>query len=211
MKNIVHQTMNLPREVPVMVLHNAALLPNSLLPLRIFEERYRLMLRHCLAGERMFCVALMKAGISEAVRPDDFFQVAGLGLVRACVGNDDGTSHLILQGIARVSLLGFTQEKPFRIAQIRELRSQIPNAIEAEALGAKVIEICRAMKKQGHELPPALERNLAHLPNPEVLSDIVTHAFVQDPFRRQHLLEQLVVSERLRLLIRMFREQLGPE
>lgn len=185
-----------------MVLPNALLLPNAPLPLYIFEPRYRAMLAHSLEHDRMFCVALMKPGIADAKSADDFFHIAGLGLIRACVGNADGTSYLILQGLARTELTSFVQEEPFRIARIHELRSRVPNPIEAEALCTKVLELCKQLKEQGQEIPAALEKHPPHLSNPEVLSDIVTHAFVQEPLERQHILEQLVVSERLRLLIR---------
>ena len=43
-----------------------------MLPLFIFEPRYRAMLAHCLEQNRMFCVALMKPGVTEAAGPDDF-------------------------------------------------------------------------------------------------------------------------------------------
>src|SRR5438094_7110728 len=100
-----------------MVLPNASLLPNTLLPLHIFEERYRQMLAHSLERHRMFCVALMKPGVSEAHSADDFFRVGGLGLVRASVSSPDQTSNLILQGLGRVEFTDFVQEEPFRIAR----------------------------------------------------------------------------------------------
>src|SRR5438067_1420357 len=206
-KKIGPQSLALPNEAPVMVLPNALLLPNAPLPLYIFERRYREMLDYSLHHERMFCIALMKPGHAEPASAEDFFHVAGLGLIRACVENPDGTSYLILQGLARVQLTGFVQEKPFRIARIRELRSKVPNPIEAEALSVKVLEICSQLKAQGREVPAALAQYPPHLSNPEVLSDIVTHAFVQDPLQRQHILEQLVVSERLRLLIRFLQNE----
>jgi hypothetical protein len=82
-----------------MALSNAVLFPHSLLPLHIFEPRYRDLLEHSLDGDRMFSVALMKRGIDEAVGIDDLCPVAGVGLIRACVGNENGTSNLVLQGL----------------------------------------------------------------------------------------------------------------
>jgi Lon protease-like protein len=202
--------MNLPADAPVMVLPNALLFPRTLLPLRIFEERYRQMLLYCLHHQRMFCVALLKQGVPDANSADDFHHVAGLGLIRACVANPDGTSNLILQGLARVKFINFIQDAPFYIAQIRELRSQVPNLIEAEALGAKVIELCaRLQKRGGFEVADKLSRDIAHMSNPEALSDIVTNTFVRDPFRRQNILEQPIVSERLRLLIVYLQGEIG--
>ena len=67
--------MKLPREVPVMTLPNATLFPQALLPLYIFEPRYRHMLADALHSNRMFSVAMQKPGTErEAPSP-----VAGLG------------------------------------------------------------------------------------------------------------------------------------
>ena len=85
-----------------MTLPNATLFPQALLPLYIFEPRYRQMLADALHSHRMFSVAMQKPG-SKRESP---LTVAGLGLIRVSVGHRDGTSHLILQGLARVELEG---------------------------------------------------------------------------------------------------------
>lgn len=192
----------LPSQLPVMVLPGAMLFPQALLPLYIFEPRYRAMLAHCLRGERMFCVAMMKPGVQEATRPEHFFQVAGCGLVRACVGKEDGTSNLILQGLGRVRFTGYVQEKPFRIAEAEAVPSEDADTIEAEALGAKVLELCHRFKERGEQLPGQMDQFLAHLTNLEMLADLVAHTFVHDALWRQQLLEEASVPARLRLLIR---------
>ena len=192
----------LPAEVPVMVLPGALLFPNALLPLYIFEPRYRAMLAHALAGPRMFCVAQTRPGVAEARSEKDFFHVAGVGLVRACVGKEDGTSNLILQGLARVRMTGFAQTRPFRIAEVEEIRSVGGDSVAAEALGRKVLELCERFKEGGAQIPGQLDTFLSHLTDLGMLADLVAHTFVADPFARQQMLEEPDVSARLRLLIR---------
>src|SRR2546421_8534262 len=100
--------MKLPRETPVMTLPNATLFPQALLPLYIFEPRYRKMLADALHSDRMFAVAMQKPGSSrETPSP-----VAGLGVIRVSVRHKDDTSHLILQGIARVELEQAVRYRP---------------------------------------------------------------------------------------------------
>lgn len=193
----------LPSHVPVMVLPGAMLFPQALLPLYIFEERYREMLAHCLVGTRMFCVAMTRPGVEEVSGPDDFFPVAGCGLIRACVGKEDGTSNLILQGLARVRFKGYSQEKPFRIAAVEPLGSTDGQSIEAEALATKVVEICQRLKESGAELADQLDTFLAQLTDPGMLADLVAHKLIGNPFQRQKLLEETNVPARLRLLIRI--------
>jgi len=200
------QSLNLPADAPVMVLPNAVLVPNALLPLHIFEPQYRAMLRWALERDRLFCIALRKPGVDDST-PANFFPIGGIGLVRACVGADDGTSNLILQGLARVKFGGLLQAQPFRMADISEFPSHCPNLVEAEALGAKVVEICGHLHDQGHFLPAALVQKLRHITNPELIADIVTQTFLRDPLQQQRLMEEASVSERMRLLIRFLQAQ----
>lgn len=184
-----------------MVLPNAVLVPNALLPLHIFETQYREMLRWCLERDRLFCIALRMPGADPA-EPANFLPIGGIGLVRACVGAEDGTSNLILQGLVRVKFGSLVQDEPFRMAQITEYASDCPNLVEAEALGVKVVEICGRLHEEGRELPPALVEKLRQVTNPELLADIVTQTFLREPTQQQRLLEEVSVSGRLRLLIR---------
>jgi Lon protease-like protein len=207
-KNIGGQQLSLPAEAPIMVLPNALLFPHALLPLYIFEERYRAMLAWALEQQRMFCIALMKPGVTEARTTDDFYHVAGLGLVRACVGREDGTSHLVLQGLARVRFRSFVQDRPFRIAELSEVEAVATDRPEGDALSAKVLELCARHRARGATVPEALDEQLEKTANPSMLCDIVAHAFLRDPFRRQSVLEEAQVATRLALLIQHLQHEL---
>ena len=201
--------MELPERVPVMPLPSALLFPHALLPLYIFEPRYRTMLEHALRQHRMFCIALLKRDHEEWQSTDDFFHIAGVGLIRACVGRRDGTSNLILQGICRVRFSRFDQSAPFPIAQIEQLESQATPSVETDALSAKVIELYTKLKENGRKLPEKVDRYLSELSNTEVLADLMAATFVNDPLRRQQILEELVLNQRLRLLIKYMSEETG--
>jgi ATP-dependent Lon protease len=123
------------------------------------------------------------------------------------VGNENGTSNLVLQGLARVRILEWTQEEPFRIAEIELLESRLVNTIEAEALGEKVKELCAHMQQLGLQLPQNLLEQMHQIDNPEILADVVAAAFITEVASRQQLLEEQDVAERLRLLIQLLRAQ----
>jgi Lon protease-like protein len=202
--------MVLPNAVPVMPLPGAILFPHALLPLFIFEPRYREMLAHALARDRMFSVALLKVKRSDWHSPDDFHHVATVGLIRACVGRGDGTSHLILQGLRRVRFTAFEQETPFPIAEIEAIDSLgADRGIESEALATKVLDLYEKFKRSGREFPARIDRYLADLTDPEMLGDLMAATFIGDPFRRQQLLEETSVNQRLRLLIKYLSEENG--
>src|SRR5712691_8542413 len=141
--------MKLPREVPVMTLPNATLFPQALLPLYIFEPRYRQMLADALRSDRMFSVAMQKPGR----RRETPSPVAGLGLIRASVRHRDGTSHLILQGLARVQLETTLRYKPYRIHRIRPLESLPGDTVRVDALVARVRELLEERTRLGLPFP----------------------------------------------------------
>lgn len=203
------QAITLPDQVPVMPLPGALLFPHALLPLYIFELRYQQMLEHALKEHRMFSVALLKPQRTQWKSTGDFFPVAGVGLIRACVGRGDGTSNLILQGLQRVRFTGFEQSSPFPIARIEPLKSEATPSVETDALGAKVLELYSKLKDTGRQLPEKVDHYLSHLGDMEMLADLMAATFINDPLRRQQLLEELSLKQRLRLVIQYLREETG--
>jgi Lon protease-like protein len=201
--------MELPPQVPVMPLPSAVLFPRALLPLYIFEPRYREMLEHALNHHRMFCVTLLKPSCPDWHAPEDFFHLATVGLIRACVGRGNGTSNLILQGLQRVRFTEFKQEIPFPVAKIDVVESRDPTTVETEALAEKVLELYRKLKRDGRKLPTRVDRYLSQLNDVEMLADLVASTFVSDALRRQRVLEESSINQRLRLVITYLRDEIG--
>jgi Lon protease-like protein len=202
-------SITLPRQLPVMPLPGAVLFPHALLPLYIFEPRYRKMLEHALRKHRMFCVTLIKPICPDWRASEDFFHLATAGLIRACVERSDGTSNLVLQGLQRVRFTSFERENPFPIANIETVESRDAPTVETEALGAKVIELYGSLKHDHRQLPAKLDQYLSELRDLEMLADLMASTFVSDPLRRQRLLEERSLNQRLRFLIRYLRDEIG--
>ena len=213
--------MNLPLEVPVMTLPNVILFPQAMVPLFIFEPRYRKMLAEALGSHRMFSVAMQKPG---RVREAPCI-VAGLGLIRASVNNKNGTSNLILQGIARVELGDVVQTKPYRVHAIRQLQVKEGSRETLGTLTTTVRTLVRARLEQGLKGAPELDEkfmespddaslgalnsfSLAHIlkylseiEDPEPIADIVSHTLLTVAGERQTILETADMETRLKKLI----------
>ena len=203
------EAVELPAAVPVMPLPGVLLFPNALLPLHIFEPRFREMLESALDDNRMLCVALVKPERQQWRTSADFFPVSTVGLIRACIGRSDGTSDLILQGIRRVKFSDFEQEAPFPIARIKPLKTRTKPTVETDALAIKVVEFYRRLKSSERALPEKIDRYLGEMSDPEMLADLIASTFVSGATRRQQLLEELNLNKRLRLLIQYLREENG--
>src|SRR6267154_6903308 len=209
--------MKIPREIPVMTLPNATLFPQALLPLYVFEPRYRQMLADALHSNRMFSVAMQKPG-SPRGTPSP---VAGLGLIRVSVGHRDGTSHLILQGLARVELEEAVRYKPYRIQRIKPLQAPPCDNVKVDALVAKLRELLQDRIQLGlpfpfpvmspgqpesSPVPPSFSPKeilnyLDSITDPEQAADLVSCAVLPGAIERQTILETVDVEARLKRLI----------
>jgi Lon protease-like protein len=199
---IIH--MELPEEVGIMTLPNAILFPQALLPLYVFEPRYREMLKQSLDNQRMFAVALPDGPTSPHLTPH---RVAGVGLIRACVDKPDGTSNLILQGVSRVRFTDFVQEEPFYVGRIEILNTEESDALEVEALSVKVLEMISSMHDAGQIQAEGILKFLNDITDYDALADIVTYSFIEDVARKQDILETLNLRQRLQKVIVSLRRQ----
>ncbi len=208
--------MQLPDAVPVMTLQSATLFPQALLPLYIFEPRYRRMLAEALDSNRMFSVAMQRPGRTREIP----CPVAGLGLIRVSVGHNDGTSHLILQGLTRVQLGETVQYKPYRVQRIHPLAAAAADNVTVDALVAKVHELVEQrlelspfpspfpLKKKNGDLHKSTVFSkkevlsyLAQLPGADQVADLVTCALLSEAVERQKILETVEIEGRLKHLI----------
>ncbi|MBI1840610.1 MAG: LON peptidase substrate-binding domain-containing protein [Verrucomicrobia bacterium] len=213
--------MELPSQIPVMTLPSATLFPQALLPLYIFEPRYRKMLADALQSHRMFSVAMQDP---TRVREKPC-TIAGLGLIRVSVDHADGTSHLILQGLTRVELVETVQTKPYRVETIRPLETALVDSVVIDALVAKVLELVNlrmriapppfpfpslqptaAGKKKAKTKASAVAAKdivqyLEKLPSADQMADLVSCAVLTSPVARQTILATLPLEERLKHLI----------
>jgi len=203
--------MELPQEVGIMTLPNAILFPQALLPLYVFEPRYRAMLRQSLESQRMFAVALPNdsTAANSALVPH---RVAGVGLIRACVDKPDGSSNLILQGVSRVRFTDFVQEKPYYVARIEVLSTEESDALEVEALSVKVLEMIGTMHDAGEIQAEGIMKFLNEIRDYDALADIVTYSFIEDVASKQKILETLNLRQRLqKVIVALRRQSSGPK
>lgn len=183
----------LPAEMPVMVLPDCHLFPGCLLPLYIFEDRYRKMLAHALGSNRMFCIGNREG--DEEDSPISPHSTAGL--VRACVQQEDGTSHLLLLGLQRIRLGDWVQTKPFRIAKIDPVETVPGDEERNHELKAEALGLFSANGDQAAQLRKVLEEN----ENTEMVCDVLSYHFTRCPKLQQRLLAEPSLVKRYEMVI----------
>lgn len=194
--------MQLPEQVGVMVLPQTVFFPHHLLPLHIFEPRYRTMLQAALEGSRMFAVAMDRAPQSSEASPA---KVAGLGLIRSSIMQPDGTSSVVLQGLARVRLDHRLQTQPYLIASpepVEDPAPPDPKDVVCQALVTKILEKVEQLKLPAGPSFADMKSFLRHLEDHHAFVDLLAGCIIVQPSTRQKILETAALPDRLRLLLK---------
>ena len=205
---MISQEIEIPREVPVMTLSQTVLFPQAMMPLFIFEPRYREMLSTVLEGDRIFAVATLDERDEDAEVLETPYSVAGVGVVRACKQNPDGTSNLILQGLARVQFENFVCEEPYRRARIQQLMSESDGSEETlDSIQPTLLALVQIQMRLGAEIPQEVLQFLSNLKEPESVLDLAIYTLCPSGSFKQDLLETRGILARFGKFERFLRSQ----
>ena len=183
--------------LPVFPLPQTVLFPGALLPLHIFEPRYRAMVKDVLATNKALAIALIReTGERDAHRNPPIETVAGVGVVIDHAELADGRYNILLRGRARVRLEELPFVPPYRRARATLVHSTAgePPARDLAALLASAAAFAADIRARDPEfdfrIPP-------HTPA-AAACDLAAHHLVLDARERQSILETLDVAVRVR-------------
>ncbi len=178
------------------------LLPGELLPLHVFEPRYRVMIAEVLASGGELGVVLIERG-HEVGGGDQRFDVACLARVVRAGRAPDGRYALVVVGVEPVVVLRWLDDDPYPRAMV--IASTPPSDVESQAGANTAAPSALQLVQRAQALADALgaERDLAtELPSdPDALVHQVVALFGIGPLDRQRLLAAPDVGTRLQLLI----------
>jgi ATP-dependent Lon protease len=180
-------------ELPIFPLPRLVFFPNTMLPLHVFEPRYRKMLADCLATHGAMAVVRLEP------RGERIASVAGAGVVVHHESLEDGRSNLVLAGSARVRLEELPFVPPYRRARAMVLepnRSRVPEK-DLTALVAAATDFVREVRRHDSEFSFELPSSRGA----GILADVCAAHLVVDADVRQRLLEELDDAARVRAVI----------
>ena len=101
--------------LPIFPLPQTVLFPSALLPLHVFEPRYRTMIKDCLSTHKALAVALIREGAErDAHRHPAIEPIAGMGVIIDHVQLPDGRYNILVQGRCRVRMEELAFVPPYR-------------------------------------------------------------------------------------------------
>lgn len=186
----------LPGIIPLFPLPNAVLFPKMVLPLHVFEPRYRKMVVDAWATHRIIGMALLKPGWEEDYQGRPPVYTPGCaGLMEQFEPLADGRFNIVLRGISRFRVVEEHAGEPYRLASVEPL---------SDLMGDDEGRLAQARKKTLAAIGRASDGPAVLVMQPELPHDVFVNALAQSmdltPVERQSLLDcdrVLVRYERL--------------
>ena len=187
--------------LPIFPLPGAVLLPHALVPLHIFEERYRKMTRDCIeAGGVLALGQISPASLRLREEPPRVELVVGVGLLSQVKALPDGRFNLALKGVLRARIVEeLRSDEPYRLVRavpLHEAPAEEPLLREGSlGLQQLLLALCAARPGPGAR---ALAQLMAKAQGPGQLADLIGDALINGAGPRQQVLEAVSVPDRLR-------------
>jgi len=188
--------------LPIFPLPGAVLLPRAMVPLHVFEPRYRKMTRDCEEGGKVLALANIPDEDAAGAKPPRVLPVVGVGVLARVDHLPDGRFNIVLRGTGRARI---TEElrsgEPYRLVRAEILEpapSSTPRILlAADSLKRLVFALSSAQPTA--ELQ-ALVQLAARARDPGDLADVVAAAILSQPHERQAVLEAVEILPRLELV-----------
>ncbi len=199
-----------PRKLPIFPL-NTVLFPDASLPLQIFEERYKLMMAHCLEGDSKFGIVLIRQG-EEVGGPAEPYLVGTTAQIVQVNRVRGGRMFISVTGRQRFRISEITQRRPYMAALVQPLEEEADPSLPPSEMDA-VRDAFTAYYRLLVGIRGGWARSARMPSEPGRLSYFIAGMLQITPREKQELLEQPSPSRRLEAeldLLRNETEELRP-
>jgi ATP-dependent Lon protease len=133
------EPLSIPDELPILPLKDTVIYPFAVQPLGVGQERSIRLIDEVMRGNRLVVLVAQKSAEIEQAGQDDIFKIGTVSRIARMIRMPDGTIQIIVQGLERVEIGEFTQEKPYLVAHIA-LKPEIQEEDdETEAIKRNVV------------------------------------------------------------------------
>ena len=195
-------------EIPIFPLPTVVLFPLTLLPLHIFEPRYKQMVGDALKGSRQLGMVLLKPGWESGYhRNPEVFDTGGMGVITEYKSLEEGQFNILLSGRQRFRILDFIQKEPYRIARVQLLKEVIPQGREANEIATKLALNFDELSVES--VSQAMNLNFMEKLDFPTLVNSICSSVSLSVYDKQQLLEMNSLKTRAKTILSVLKEQVS--
>ncbi len=199
----------LPESLPLFPLPNVVLFPNMLLPLYIFEPRYKKMIHDCLKGNRLLGIILLRKNWEKEEDPTPY-EVGGMGQIIKSTKLPNGNMNILVRGVSKIRILEYVEvDEPYRVARIESIRDRFESSEDLTILTRQLVKMFKQVISFRYKQADRILSSLDLLVDPQDITYFVISILALDVHEKQILLETFSGEEQIRKLIRFLMRDLA--
>ncbi len=199
----------IPSELPVMPSRDLILFPKMVLPFMVTDPNLIKLVDDALNKDKIVAVVAMKRGEEEGQKPpNNLYRVGCAAQILKMAKVPDVGVKLLIQGIARIRIMGYVQEEPYLKAIVSPHYDEYQKDVELDALMTNVRGLFQKVVQLSPYLPPDLGVMAMSVEEPGVLADMVASTLNIAKEEKQRILETFDLKERLKEIIRFLNREI---
>src|SRR6266446_4035961 len=191
---------NVPSELPILPLRGVVIFPSAIAPLLISRGASLKLVESCLQGDRMLGLLPQKNPEDEHPDPEGLYSRGTAGRILKMLKYPDGSVRILVQGLKRIEVTGYTQREPYFKAKVRLLQDTYEPSKEIEALQVHMVNQFAKFVSMIPYLPDELQVVVMNIKDPGKASDLIASNLNISLEEKQDLLSTLDVQARLEKL-----------
>ncbi len=183
------EQLSIPDVLPVLPLKDTVIYPYAVQPLGVGQERSIHLIDDVMRGNRLVVLVAQKSAEIEQAGPDDIFKIGTVSRIARMIRLPDGTIQIIVQGLERVAIGEFTQEKPYLVAHVTLKPDIQEEDNETEAIKRNVVGYFQRLVALVQNLPEGVAAAALNLEEARQVVYVIATFVQMDLELRQKLLE----------------------
>jgi len=190
----------IPDTLPVLPVRDIVVFPYMILPLFVGREMSIKSIDQALSTNRMVMLVTQRDLNMENPTQEDLYSIGTVGIIMRMLKLPDGRVKILVQGVSKARVLGFTQTEPFYTATIEKITDQKVEemTIETEAIMRTVKEQLDKAVSLGKTILPDIMVVVENLEDPGRLADLVASNLGLKTEQAQEILEIIEPVQRLK-------------
>jgi len=202
------ERLNIPEVLPVLPLKDTVVYPFAVQPLGVGQERSIRLIDDVMRGNRLVALVAQKSADIEQAGAQDIFEIGTVARVARMLRMPDNTVQIIVQGLERVTIGEFTQEKPYLVAHVTIKPDTQENDDETEAIKRNVVQYFQRLVTLVQNVPEGVAAAALNLEEPRQVVYVISTFMQMELELRQKLLELDSVRAKLENLSSYLRHEL---
>lgn len=174
-KNADADKLDIPENIPVLVLRDIVVFPYMIVPLYVGRVKSKRAVDNALNSDRMILLLTQKDAAVENPKPDEMYKMGTVALIVRMLKLPDGRMRVLAQGISRAKVKLINDNGKVRVAKISVVEDKEPKrlAIKDKAIIKNVREKFEQTAKLGKQIPNEIFVIAENIKEPGKLADII--------------------------------------